>query len=517
MNTGNRQQKHEIYKVRKVEIQENEYWYGFCVKYGRRMPVHRDSSCVLDADINRTPNQSMPLFVSTKGRYLWRNTGFGMRVGKGVMEMPEDVELETGYGNLRGAYLAAMAKHFPFSSKGPARELFDKIIYNTWIELTFHQNQSDVLKYAQGLLSHGLPPGVLMIDDGWAESYGNWRFHSGRFPDYRGMLKELHAMGFEVMLWVCPYVTADTEAYREGREKDIFIKTKEGEVFLTKWWNGYSAVLDLSNENAREWFSRQLAELVEAGVDGFKFDGGDSLYYREDNVTAGQVTPDEQSRLWAAFGERYRYNEYRATFRAGGMALLQRLCDKEHSWGAEGIASLIPDSLLQGITGHPYGCPDMIGGGEYLSFQETAEQGLDEMLFVRHAEIACLMPAMQFSADPHRVLGKEAFQAVLRSIGVRERYREYRMECVNHAVRTGEPIIRYMSYEFPEEPVERITDQFMLGSKMLVAPLYRKEEEGRQVYLPRGEWKYRGETLKSSGEVRWLESVPGEPVILERL
>lgn len=96
-----------------------------------------------------------------------------MRVGKGIMEMPEDVELESGYDNLRGAYLAAMAKHFPFSSKGPARELFDKIIYNTWIELTFHQNQRDVLNYAQGLLSHGLPPGVLMIDDGWAESYGN--------------------------------------------------------------------------------------------------------------------------------------------------------------------------------------------------------------------------------------------------------------------------------------------------------------------------------------------------------
>lgn len=517
MNTGNRQQKQDTQSVRRVEIQENEYWYGLCVKYGMRMPVHRESRCVLEAAVNTTPNQSMPLFLSTKGRYLWRNTGFGMCVREGIMEIPEDVELEGGYKNLRGAYLAAMEKHFPFHSKGPAKELFRKIIYNTWIELTFNQNQTDVLKYAQGLLRHDLPSGVLMIDDGWSESYGNWRFHSGRFPDHRRMIEQLHSMGFEVMLWVCPYVTADTAAYREGRERDLFIKTPEGEVFVTKWWNGYSAVLDMSNENAREWLDGQLRELVKEGIDGFKFDGGDSLYYREDNVTAGQVTPDEQSRLWAVFGERYGYNEYRATFRSGGMALLQRLCDKEHSWGEEGIASLIPDSLLQGITGHPYSCPDMIGGGEYLSFQETAEQGLDEMLFVRHAEIACLMPAMQFSADPYRVLGEESFQAVLRSIAVRERYLDYRMECIGQAARTGEPIIRYMSYEFPEEPVEQITDQFMLGGKILVAPLYRKEGNGRQVYVPRGEWRYQGSLLKSRGESLWMESIPGEPVILERL
>lgn len=98
------------------------------------------------------------------------------------------------------------------------------------------------------------------------------------------------------------------------------------------------------------------------GVDGFKFDAGDSMYYRDDNVTFGRVTPDEQSRLWAEFGEQYPYNEYRASFRAGGYALLQRLCDKDHSWGENGIASLIPDTLLQGITGHAYGCPDMIAG-----------------------------------------------------------------------------------------------------------------------------------------------------------
>ena len=31
-------------------------------------------------------------------------------------------------------------------------------------------------------------PGVLMIDNGWQENYGVWRFHGGRFPDPHGMM-----------------------------------------------------------------------------------------------------------------------------------------------------------------------------------------------------------------------------------------------------------------------------------------------------------------------------------------
>lgn len=501
----------------KITISEQEYWYGSCVKYGILMPLHKESECELDFTTNLTPNQAMPLLLSTKGRYLWKDTGFRMTVRNGQMELSEGVELLDGYENLKGAYLAAMKEHFPFHEQMPAENLFQKILYNTWIELTFFQNQEDVLGYAQNILSHGMPPGVLMIDDGWAEGYGNWKFHKGAFPDSKEMIDKLHQMGFEVMLWVCPYVSADSVAFRDARDRDILVKEKNGEIFLAKWWNGYSAVLDLSNPQAEKWLDRQLQDLVSAGIDGFKFDAGDSIYYRQDNITKGHVTPDEHSLLWARFGEKYAYNEYRVTFRAAGYGLLQRLCDKEHSWGNEGLASLIPDMLLQGITGHPYGCPDMIGGGEYLSFQEEAERGLDELLFVRHAEIACLMPAMQFSAAPYRILGEDCFQAVLKSIETRRKYQDELMRCIRHSKKTGEPVIRYMSYEFPEEPVEMITDQFMLGEKLLIAPVYTKNSGQRNVYVPKGSWRLRKEIISSTGENIILASEPGVPIILERI
>lgn len=500
----------------KEQILKNEYWYGACVKYGTKMPLNSESTCVLDFTENQTPNQAMPLLISTKGRYLWRNTGFCLHILNGEMELPEDVILKAGYGNLKNAYIAAMNAHFPFHKKTPAKKLFQKIIYNTWIELTFYQNQKAILEYASSILKNNMPSGVLMIDDGWAECYGDWRFHSGKFENPGKMLAELHEMGFDVMVWICPYISADTVAYRDAFSKGILVKTPDGEPFIAKWWNGFSAVLDMSNPEASKWLGNQLNELQQMGVAGFKFDAGDSIYYRRDNVTYGNVTPDEQCRLWAEFGEAYEFNEYRVTVNAGGYSLMQRLCDKEHSWGNGGVSSLIPDMLLQGITGHPYGCPDMIGGGEYMNFQQVGDSNLDQELFIRHSEIACLMPAMQFSAAPFRVLSKENFELILKTIDVRMRYLDRIIRCIESAAATGEPVIRYMSYEFPEEPVEKIVDQFMLGSNLLVAPIYKKGSVGRDIYIPKGEWKIGEEIIESAGEYIFMEWEAGAPAIFER-
>lgn len=496
-----------------IKILDGEYWYGSCVKYGIKMPLSAGSETVIDFTKNQTPNQAMPLWVSTKGRVIWRDTGYRTEFASGTICVPDDCILSETAGNLKEAYLYAMSHYFPFTGKMPTKELFSQIVYNTWIELTFYQNETDVMKYAEKIRESGLPSGVIMIDDGWSEYYGDWRFHSGKFKDPEAMLQKLHEMGYHVMLWVCPYISADSVKYREAEKLGILVQDASGETYIARWWNGYSAVLDLSNPKAAEWLKEQLDALCEIGVDGFKFDAGDSIYYEEDNQTYGNVTPDEQSRLWAEFGEQYPLNEYRVTFRAGGRPLMQRLCDKEHSWGEHGVASLIPDTLLQGITGHPYGSPDMIGGGEYLNFQEMADSRLDQELFVRHSEIACLLPAMQFSAAPYRVLSEENFNAIRRSVEEREKYIDYMMEVLEESAQSGEPLVRYMAYEFPGEPVEELTDQFMLGSRYLVAPVCEKGRTGRELYLPAGVWERNGEEIVSAGERIYTESEYGVPIV----
>lgn len=498
-----------------MDFLENEFWYGGYVRDGASMPIGNEDSRETDLRCNHSQNQVMPMFVSTKGRYLWKDEGFLISFQKGTIETEEGVEQGEGFGNLKGAYLALMEKHFPFSEKELSMELFRAPVYNTWIELVFHQNEKDVKKYAAGILKNKMPAGVLMIDDGWSDYYGKWEFSAQKFPHAKEMLQELHEKGFYVMLWLCPFVSPDTYEFRETAAADMLVKNPDGTPFITKWWNGYSAVLDMSNPDTVKWLKAQLDRLQELGVDGFKFDAGDSLYYRADNSTCKMVTPDEHSRLWAEFGQQYAFNEFRVTSRAGGMALMQRLCDKEHSWGGNGIASLIPDILMQGITGHPFGCPDMVGGGEYRNYY-SVEENLDQELFVRHSEIACLMPVLQYSAAPWRVLDQENFNCILHSIHTREGYQGVLLRLIQEAKATGEPVVRYMAYEFPEEPVEKLTSQFMLGQTILVAPIDCKGAVEREVYVPKGGWKYKEEFIESKGAFYKFPSEPGIPVILIR-
>ncbi len=498
----------------KIEILEKEYWYGDCVKYGVNMPFCAKSSLELNLEINSTPNQSMPVFLSSKGRVLWRERGFALRAKNGVIEVPDDCILTDTGGRLREAYHFAVKTYFPFHENTPNPQLFEKIQYNTWIELTFAQSQQAVLDYAKKILDNGFEPGILMIDDGWSEYYGEWTFHSGRFPNPKEMLRELHDMGFQVMLWVCPFVSADSVRYREAGKLDILIKTPQNQTYIANWWNGYSAVLDFTNPLAAKWMKKQLDDLRDLGVDGFKFDAGDASHYRFDNVTHLPAEPNIQSFLWSCFGENYDFNEFRAGFKTGGYGLLQRLCDKDHSWGKEGLASLIPDTILAGLLGYPYTCPDMVGGGEYLSFQNA--EVLDEELFVAHAQIAALMPAMQFSALPAGIFRGENLKSIQRSIALRKKYLPYLMEQIAAVPKNYEPIVRCMAYEFPDEGAEEITDQYMLGSDYLVAPIYKKGERERRVYLPRGKWEHEGKLLESEGEYRCFAALPGESIVLKK-
>ena len=495
---------------------EREYWFGGHVHDGVKQPIGPHDKYAFDLRSNRSPNQSMPVFLSTRGRYIWGDNGFKIKFNHGNIEVEGNVVFEKGCGDLKGAYLHAMKNHFPFKDINLDLALFNSPIYNSWIELTFYQTQEAILNYADKILESGMPPGVLIIDDGWSDNYGNWVFNRGTFPNPGQMIQKLNDKGFHVMLWVSPYVTPDTIQFRELRDLDLLIKTTDHKPYILEWWNGYSAALDFSNPRTNEWMEKQLNDLLNMGVDGFKFDGGDSSYYAVDNNTYGNVTPEEQSRLWVKFGEKYKFNEFRFTSKAGGMSLLQRLADKNHSWGDGGISGLIPNSLMQGITGHPFCSPDMIGGGQYLDFLDLEDSAFDQELFVRHSEIACLMPAMQFSAAPYRVLNSNYFEKVLKTLHIRESCQKTIEQLVIHAKETGEPIIRYMAYEFPDEPVETITDQFMLGGDILVAPAVEKGIQSRDVYVPKGTWEYKGHAITSPGEYQSFACGLGELIMMKK-
>ena len=170
----------------------------------------------------------------------------------------------------------------------------------------------------------------------------------------------------------------------------------------------------------------------------------------------------------------------------GGEPLVQRLGDKNHSWGD--LQALIPQMIAAGLAGYSYACPDMIGGGQYRSFRNVDPSRIDHALIVRSAQVHALMPMMQFSVAPWRILDGESLEITRKMALLHEKMGAYIMECARGSATTGEPIVRHMEYSFPGEGFALCKDQFMLGEKYLVAPVVTNGGS-RTVKLPKGRWR----------------------------
>lgn len=480
----------------RVELLPGERWWGGAVADGKTMPFGerphaRDLRVNVGFPDDPTDgsNQAAPLLVSNRGRYVWSDEPFAFTVDASqIVVTGGSPSLAEAGSTLAQAFRAASAAHFPPSGGTPAAEMFTGPQYNTWMELPYTPTQQGVLDYVRGLLDDGFPPGVVMIDDRWSVDYGDWRFEPVAFPDPGAMVRQLHEWGCQVVLWLVPYISPDSPNFRRLEAEGLLLRGADGETAIRRWWNGFSAILDSSNPAALGWLRSELDALVEGfGVDGFKFDGGDSRDYLPGDIGHEATDIAGHSRAWGEIGLSYPFNEYRSGWNRGGQPLAQRLHDKPGAWDDSGLLSLIPEGIAQGLLGYPFNCADMVGGGA-LGLTERSD--LDQELFVRYAQVAALFPMVQFSLAPGRVLDPEPLAAVLDVVRLRQELLPELMGWVQDAAHTGEPVLRSLAYNFPGDSVaESVTDEFTLGGRILVAPVLEKGTTSRRVWFPAGQWQ----------------------------
>ncbi|MEG1562433.1 MAG: glycoside hydrolase family 31 protein [Bacteroides sp.] len=468
---------------------QNERWWGGLVALGHQMPFG-ETLRLQDMARNNLNNQVVPFLLSSAGRYVWAEQPFRFEVKGGEILIYSDTEQMTPVvagTTLKEAYLAASAKHFAPSGKLPEASFFSLPQYNTWIELMLNQNQADILNYAHQAVANGFPQGVFMVDDNWQRYYGNFDFKLEKFPDARAMTDELHRMGFKVMLWVAPYVSADSPEFRTLDAKGYLVKKKGSNApAMIHWWNGYSGCYDSTNPEAMAYLKEQLHQCQTTyGIDGFKFDGGDVGYMGgEYSFFEKDANVNRFMEKWAEIGLSFPYNELRASWKQGGQALVQRLGDKDYSWGATKL--LIPDMMAAGLLGYAYTCPDMIGGGQASAF--VGVEKFDEELIVRSCQVHALMPMMQFSVAPWRILSPENTAICAKFAKLHQQMGAYILELAHHAAKTGEPIVRHLEYAYPHQGFIDCKDQFLLGDRYLVAPMVTSGTT-RTVVLPKGKWR----------------------------
>jgi alpha-glucosidase len=487
-----------------IIIQPNEKWWGAFVGLGQEMPFKNLE--LQDLAVQNYNNQNAPLLISSNGRYVWSDAPFKFSIQGdkiSIVSKFEELKIIQPGKTLRDAFLNASKLHFPASGKMPEPLFFSVPQYNTWIELMYNQNQQDILKYAYDAKKNGFPEGVFMIDDNWQKYYGNFEFKPEKFADPKTMISQLHQMGFKIMLWVCPFVSADSPEYRDLEQKGFLIKMKgKNAPAMINWWNGVSASYDLTNPEAVKYFKSQLHSLQEKyGVDGFKFDAGDMTYFNGPySLSEKDATAVDLCKKWSEIGLEFPYNEFRASWKMGGTGLVQRLGDKDYSW--EALQSLIPQAATAGLLGYSFVCPDMIGGGSFAMFLNIDPKDFDQELIIRSAQVHAMMPMMQFSVAPWRVLNTKNLEITRGIARFHQKMGSYILQVAKETAKNGEPMLRNLEYSFPHQGLSECKDEFMLGDKYLVAPMVVKGSS-RTVKLPKGLWKDdQGKILKGAQSIQ---------------
>ncbi|SEG99497.1 alpha-D-xyloside xylohydrolase [Nonomuraea solani] len=455
--------------------------------------------------------KNVPLYLSSKGYGILVDSGAPTEFDvcqstHSVVQIlvPDDV---MDYYVLAGPTPPEILDRYDLLTCRPA--LPPKWAFGTWISSGFCvDSQERVLARARTIRERGIPCDVLHLDTYW-QSDGHWsdlRWDPVNFPDPGAMLAELDTMGFKVCLWMNPYISHLSPAFREGTDAGYFLKNQDGEVYVADCWHGSfpaCGIVDFTDPAAAAWFKDLLRPLLRQGVAAFKTDFAEGV--PADAVAANGMTGIDLHNVYTLL-----FNDLVAavTREVNGHDLVwarsSYLGGQRHSaqWGGDtytsyaAMGSTIRGGLAHGLSGVPFWSHD--AGGF------TGRPADD--LYVRWTQFGALSPLLRLHGTTTREPWEfpEVEAEAVSALKLRYRLMPYLYSAAVEAARTGAPMMRALCVDHPEDPVAWQADlQYLLGRDLLVAPMTTPEGT-RQVYLPSGRWVdyWTGEVLEGARYVQ---------------
>ena len=366
----------------------------------------------------------------------------------------------------------------------PDLTMMKKPIFTTWNIFFRNINQSVVIEYAKEISKNNYSISQLEIDDKWELSYGDLDFDATKFPDPGHMTNELHKMGMRVTLWIHPFCNIDSFNFVPGVEKSLWVKDSSGEhPGFTKWWNGQnSVILDTTNPYSVQYFIKKLETLKSNyEIDSFKFDAGETAWIpKQFKLFDKNSFPDNYAQNYAKLATTQgNFIEIRVGHRTQRLGVFHRILDRSTDWSInDGIKSVITETLQFGILGYPFVLPDIIGGNDDPDIK-------NKELFIRWAQMTAFLPAMQFGVPPW-YFDEETNQICKNYVKI---HTDLIYPYISNYLLNGLPIIRPLWWMEPNNlNIFNISDQFLVGDDILVAPILDQGVKSRNVFFPSSKW-----------------------------
>lgn len=357
--------------------------------------------------------------------------------------------------------------------------------FGLWMGRITYNSEAQVREVAAKIRENRIPCDVIHLDTGWFEEDWkcNYQFSKSRFEDAARMIKDLDEEGFKVSLWQIPYITPTNELYEEAYQNGYFVRDSDGKVPTE------DLVIDFSNEKAVIWYQNLLKGLFDMGIGAVKADFGEGAPYR--GVYASGKSGRYEHNLYPL-----RYNK--------AVDEITSACGKEHiiwarsawagsqrypvHWGGDAeitdsaMAATLRGGLSLGLCGFTFWSHD-IGGFTQKSPEELYARWIPFGMLTSHSRCHGQPPKEPWEYS------EELLDVFRKSVELKYQLFPYIKQEAEEAAEKGFPLLRTLFFEYPEDRMAwDIEDEYMFGSKLLVAPLFEANQTAREVYLPQGEW-----------------------------
>lgn len=464
---------------------------------------------------HRNSQVSVPFVMSSAGYgFLWHNPAIGRATfATNRTEWVAESTTQIDYWVTAGATPADIARNYA-NATGHAPMMPEHGL-GFWQCKLRYSSQEELLTVAREHRRRGLPMDVIVADFFHWPKMGDFRFEDEFWPDPEAMVAELAAMGIELMVSVWPQVSLESENFAELDRLGYLVRSNRG-VDIQMSFEGPSRFLDVTNPAAREWLWAKLRVnypgvklfwLDEAEPEYAFFEFGAYSYFAGQVLEVGNVYPQLFSRAvydgQVADGQSAPVNLVRCAW-AGSQRYGALVWSGDIHSSFPSMRRQVTAGIHMGVAGIPWFTTDIggFGGGR------VDDPAFHELL-VRWFQMGTFMPVMRLHGDrgpSHEVLaadgsrrcnsgadnelwsyGDEVYGILSRYVHLREEMREYTRGLMEAAHVDGQPVMRGLFHDFPEDAAAwDVADQFLYGPSLLVAPVLEAAARTRRVYLPAG-------------------------------
>ena len=398
-----------------------------------------------------------------------------------------------------------------------------------WQSRERYSNQNELVATLKEFRERHIPVDNIVQD--WQywddDAWGSHEFNKERYPDPKGMVDSVHAMGGRFMISVWPKFYTETEHFKEFDEKGWMYQTAVKDS--VEDWLGYQqSFYDAYSEGARKLFWQQMYDhLYPLGIDAWWMDASEpnihdctDMDYRK--ALCGPTALGPSTQYFNAYalmnaeaiydGQRSMDNDTRVfLLTRNGFSGLQRYSTA--SWSGdigtrwEDMKTQISAGLNFSLSGIPFWTQD-IGGFSVENRYANAQRLFDSTgienedlkewreLQTRWHQWGIFCPLYRAHGQfPYREpwniapKGHPAYESIVSQDILRYRLMPYIYTLNSRVWFDDYTIMRALVMDFTDDATAReVSDEFMFGDAFLVCPVYEYKARSREVYLPEGGW-----------------------------